>query len=248
MEHYKFPEEQAKMIVGAVIEGYRDYIEHRKDRRRLMKISSAFAWTKGNFIESKIADECEKYGFTYKKSKAGLTWDYLQFTHKESNILFLIKNADYFDEKAFSKSNIPAKSNKGAHRTYLHELSKINKDVVFPSSPPVSLNRTSHNYEQLSLFVSDKSISTEIKNFQSFYNQFHILTYQIDDAYQISSIKQYIPNPHDNVAYLVEDLSIHITGAELTEEDREIIAPTTAEELLDPSMFDIGILEEEDEL
>ncbi len=61
------------------MEGYRDYIEHRKDRHNKMKISSAFAWTKGNFIESKIADINGDLNLSYKKAKAGLTWDYLQF-------------------------------------------------------------------------------------------------------------------------------------------------------------------------
>lgn len=66
------------MIVDAIVDGYRDYVEHRKDRKAKMEISSAFAWTKGNFIESKVAEECVDHGFTYKKSKAGLTWGYLQ--------------------------------------------------------------------------------------------------------------------------------------------------------------------------
>ncbi|MFD1910563.1 hypothetical protein ACFSQ7_51220 [Paenibacillus rhizoplanae] len=72
MEQYKFSSENNKMIVEAIVEGYRDYIEHRKDRKAKMKISSAFAWTKGNFIESKIAEECVDYGFRYRKSKSRL--------------------------------------------------------------------------------------------------------------------------------------------------------------------------------
>ncbi|MNI35903.1 hypothetical protein D3C73_899400 [compost metagenome] len=246
MEQYKFNTEHAQMIVESIVEGYHDYIEHRKDRRQKMKISSAFAWTKGNFIESKIADECEKFGFSYQKSKAGLTWDYLQFTQNESNILFLIKNAAYFDENAFSKSTLPS-NRKGAHRTYLHELSKINTDLDFPSSTFITTNQ-GNTFEQLTLFVPERSVSKDIKEFHSYYNQFHILTYSIDDAYQISSINQYIPNPHDNIAYLVEDLSTYISGAELTDEDREVIAPETYDEVLDASAFDIGILDEEMEL
>ena len=94
MEQYKFKPQHSQMIVKAIIEGYREYIEHRIDRRDNMEISSAFAWTKGNFIESKIAEYCKEddgKAFTHKKSKAGLTWDYLQFTHKDSKVLFLIK-------------------------------------------------------------------------------------------------------------------------------------------------------------
>ena len=140
MEQYKFKSEHSQMIVDAIVEGYHDYIEHRKDRKANMKISSAFAWTKGNFIESKIADYCVErgeQGFTHKKSKAGLTWDYLQFTHEDSKVLFLIKNAAYFNENSFSRAKIPmGDDNKGAFRTYLHDLSKINKDLKFSLSQP----------------------------------------------------------------------------------------------------------------
>ncbi len=55
----------------------------------------------------------------------------------------------------------------------------------------------------------------------------------------------YLPNPDDNIAYLIEDLSSLISGADLTEEDREVIAPEMNEDIMDPAAFDIGILEEE---
>lgn len=48
MDQYKFSPEHNQMIVDAIVDGYRDYIEHRKNRK------SAFAWTKGNFIESNL--------------------------------------------------------------------------------------------------------------------------------------------------------------------------------------------------
>lgn len=246
MDQYKFYLEHNKMIVAAIVEGYREYIEHRKDRREKMKISSAFAWTKGNFIESKVAEECINYGFTYKKSKAGLTWDYLQFIHGETKKLFLIKNATYFNEECFSQAKLPTKGGKtGGRRTYLHELSKINKDLEFPSTRHQIKEEKIERFEQLSFLVLENQVRDELEHFKSSYNEFHILTYALDDAYQISEITHYLPNPADNVAYKVEDLSSYISGAELTDEDREVIAPEENEDFLDPTAFDIGILDEE---
>lgn len=247
MDQYKFSSEHNKMIVEAIVEGYREYIEHRKDRREKMKISSAFAWTKGNFIESKVAEECINHGFTYKKSKAGLTWDYLQFIHGDTKILFLIKNAAYFNEKCFSQAILPTiGSRSGRRRTYLHELSKINKDLSFSSHHPQLEEVSSKHFEQLSFFlVPEKQVKEELDHFKTSYNEFHILTYALDEAYQISEIIHYLPNPEDNVAYLVENLSSYISGADLTEEDREVVAPEASDDLMDPAAFDIGILEEE---
>lgn len=247
MDQYKFSPEHNKMIVDAIVDGYRDYIEHRKDRKSKMKISSAFSWTKGNFIESKLAEECISHGFAYKKSKAGLTWDYLQFIHGDSKILFLIKNAAYFNEECFSQAKLPNDSGKkGPRRTYLHELSKINKDLAFPSTRQSSKRgKETERVEQLSLFILESRVRDELEDFTSSYNQFHILTYALDEAYQISEIRHYLPNPNDNVAYLVEDLSDFISGAELTEEDRDVVAPEMNDDVMDPAAFDIGIYEEE---
>ena len=247
MDQYKFKSEHNKMIVEAIVDGYRDYVEHRKDRKAKMKISSAFAWTKGNFIESKIAEECVDFGFTYKKSKAGLTWDYLQFIHGDSKILFLIKNAAYFNENCFSQAKLPSnRRKKGPWRTYLHELSKINNGLVFPSTQQSpNEEKEFDSYEQLSFLVFERQVIDELENFKSSYTEFHILTYELDEAYQISKIMHYLPNPNDNIAYEVEDLSNFISGADLTDEDREVIAPEINEDIMDPAAFDIGILEEE---
>ncbi|WP_028594589.1 hypothetical protein [Paenibacillus assamensis] len=247
MDQYKFNAERNKMIVNAIVDGYRDYIEHRKDRKVKMKISSAFSWTKGNFIESKIAEECMAHGFTYKKAKAGLTWDYLQFIHEDSKLVFLIKNAAYFNEDCFSQAKLPNHSEKhGPRRTYLHELSKINGDLTFsPSQRSSRIRKESERVEQLALWVSNDQVRMDLETFKSSYTQFHILTYSLDDAYQVSEIMHYLPNPHDNIAYLVDDLSDFILGAELTDEERELIAPEMNEDIMDPAAFDIGIFEDE---
>lgn len=56
----------------------------------------------------------------------------------------------------------------------------------------------------------------------------------------------YLPNPDNNIAYRVENLSKYISGAELTDEEREIIAPAPEKDLIDPVEFDIGIFEEKE--
>ncbi len=244
MDQYRFSPTHSQMIVDAIVEGYHDYIEHRKDRKAVMKISSAFAWTKGNFIESRIAEDSTNHGFTYKKSKAGLTWDYLQFIHQDSKILFLVKNASYFNEDAFSLATLPGdvKQN-GKRRTYLHELSKINAQLEFPAVRPSKSGK--ERVEQLTLFMAEEQIKDELDDFKSSYQEFHILTYKLDEAYQVAEIIHYLPNPKDNIAYMVEDLSELISGAALTDDDLEVFAKESSEEIVDPAAFDIGIWEEE---
>lgn len=245
LERYKFDEVHSKKIVTAIVEGYRDYIEHRKDRYEKMEISSAFAWTKGNFVESKIAEVSDELNLSYKKARAGLAWDYLQFFQGDKKVLFLIKNAAYFNENSFSQAILPSKRSTGYRRTYLHELSKINNKLEFPSTKQTQENSRGNSI-QLSFFVLEDQVKEELNEFKSQYNEFHILTYKIDNAFQISKIMHYLPNPEDNIAYVIEDLSKHISGAELTDEDREVIAPELVDDLVDPAAFDIGIFKEEE--
>jgi len=46
VDRYRFNDEDSQLIVQAIVDGYRDYIHHRKERNEHMIISSAFAWTK----------------------------------------------------------------------------------------------------------------------------------------------------------------------------------------------------------
>lgn len=246
MDQFKFDPKDSETIVNAIVEGYREYIEHRKDRYEKMTISSAFAWTKGNFIESKIAEISPDLNLSYKFAKAGLTWDYLQFIHGDTKKLFLIKNAAYFNEKSFSQALLPnQQKSKGHRRTYLHELSKINQGIEFSFDNQYQLS--SEQGEQLSLFVSEEQIKDELEQIQNTYDEFHILTYKIDDAYQISEIMHYLPNPENNIAYRIENLSKYISGSELTDEEREVIAPEQDSGIIDPAAYDIGIFDDEDE-
>src|SRR5699024_6676570 len=242
MEKFQFSSSDSQVIVNAIVEGYREYIEHRQERNREMIISSAFAWTKGNFIESKIAKERDKLNVSYKRAKAGYTWDYLQFVQEDRKKLFLIKNAAYFKEEAFSKAILPSKHT-SARRTYLHELSQINSGIFSSKEKPKFI--TTEN-QQLTFFIAEDQIKDDLEDLKASYDEFHILTYEIDEAFQISSIIHYLPNPMDNIAYKVEDLSDYISGAELTDEQRDVIAPDREESILDPFAFDIGIQEEDE--
>lgn len=207
-----------------------------------MIISSAFAWTKGNFIESRIAEEKDKLNITYKKAKAGLAWDYLQFIQQDTNKLFLIKNAAYFNPDCFSQAVLATK-NKGARRTYLHELSKINSKIF--SSNNIQDFSIANN-KQLAFLVLENQVKEELEEVQSSFDELHILTNEIDKAYQISKIMHYLPNPTNNIAYEVDNLSNYILGAELTDEERKVVAPEQKRGILDPSAFDIGIYVEDE--
>ena len=166
----------------------------------------------------------------------------MQFIHEDKKILFLIRNGAYFNPNKFSEAPIPSETNNGRRTTYLYELSKINHNIEFPTDTQPQEDNF-QNSIQLTLNFAE--VKDELEQLKSEYDEFHILTYKIDHAYQIYEIKHYLPNPENNMAIEIEDLSKYISGAELTDEEREVVAPVLADDLIDAAAFDIGIEEEE---
>lgn len=75
-------------IVNGILQGYKNYLEERKAKRAEMKISSAYAWVRGNHIDDQIAEECNEMDISFTKAKAGYTWGYLQCNiEKEKRML-----------------------------------------------------------------------------------------------------------------------------------------------------------------
>ncbi|QPC17986.1 hypothetical protein LacP0734_09975 [Lacticaseibacillus paracasei subsp. tolerans] len=55
MNNLEFPNAMAQRLVDGLMGGYKDYIAERKQKQQELKVSSAFAWTRGNFIDSQIS-------------------------------------------------------------------------------------------------------------------------------------------------------------------------------------------------
>src|SRR5690625_562370 len=103
MEKYKLTKELNKKIVDGLIKGYQEYIDVRKEKYRSMRISGAYAWVKGNHIDDQVAAACVDQNVDFKLEKAGVSWQYLQFRQESDKVLFIIRNARYFNEDEVSK-------------------------------------------------------------------------------------------------------------------------------------------------
>ncbi|MEH7276188.1 hypothetical protein, partial [Neobacillus vireti] len=225
-KEFRFAPEVNQKVVDGILQGYKNYIHERDEKRRTMKISDAYAWVKGNHIDDQTARECYEAGITYKKAKAGYTWGYLQFSSSEDKSMFIIKNARYFNP-----DNVPAgrgvRGNKRGTENkdnYLKKLSEINRNVDFPETLTF-FPLDSDNPEYLSIFDDNtlKSLeNTEVSKLQDEYDKFYIITYEIDQAFMISKIHVWLPNPSDNTAYLVDDLSALIGNSSVDFTDVDI--------------------------
>lgn len=209
MKQYRFKQEVSQKIVDGILQGYKNYLAERNQKFDEMKISSAYAWVKGNHIDDQIAVKCHSVGVDYKKAKAGYTWGYLQFSSTESRTMFIAKNSRYFDKENFpGGKGIRGKKKAAQDDNYLKKLSQINQEVKFPKVPTLFDDEPTQKYMTLLDDITMKSLEvSDITVLQKQFDRFYIVTYEIDEAHMISSIKSYLPNPEDNKAYEVEDLS-----------------------------------------
>ncbi|HCX47604.1 MAG TPA: hypothetical protein DG757_00870 [Bacillus sp. (in: Bacteria)] len=212
MKQYHLPQELNISIVDGIIEGYKDYLSVRREKARELKVHGAYAWVKGNHIDHHIAVECEKHGVTGRLSKAGLTWQYLQFQLKEDKVLFLVKNVRYFDPNAVDKGKDVKGRTRSTKASYMANLTDINSSIEFPEvAIPIPQGQSTQLQLELLEDVQVVQInSNDTLEISKHYDRFYIVTYEIDSEFLISEIKVWMPNPVNNKAYLVENLTKHI--------------------------------------
>jgi len=233
MQEYTFEAAVNQVIVDGILNGYKSYIHERNEKQRTMLISDAYAWVKGNHIDDQTARECAKVGIEYAKAKAGYTWGYLQFSDSEDKSMFIVKNAKYFNEENFpgGKGINGKKKRQKNEENYLKKLSRINHNNAFPEAP--TLFTGNEEFVEFLSILDDNTLKaleeSDVKKLQQEYDKFYIVTYEIDEAFMISKILVWMPNPNDEKAYLVDDLTELINNSSVDFEG-----------------VDIGVLENDD--
>jgi hypothetical protein len=106
---------------------------------------------------------------------------------------------------------------------------------------------------QLELELLDYRLSESdnnaIANIKTNYDRFYIVTYEIDEGFQIGEIRLWMPNPANNKAYLVEDLTSYIDVSHIEIEEELINVLTNSvnvDDYIDAHKFGIVIDEVEE--
>ncbi len=246
--NYKFTTELGQKIVDGILKGYSQYSEERIRKSEELHISGGFAWTKGNYIDHHAAEEMKELGFQHLKSKAGPTWGYLQFVHDGDAKLIIIRNQKYFNEDDFAKGRTPLKGkSQEKPASYLKQLSKINTNIDFEK---IKEDNQMNETEQILLDLGVESLNSSAlieEGIVSRFKEFYIVTYLIDDNFQISEINHFMPNPHNGQAVKIDDLSGYIltSGVDVDKINYSALKQlshydqSTPEELLE--VFDIAL-------
>lgn len=244
MREYCLPEKLNESIVDGIIDGYRDYLDVRRQKSRELKVHGAYAWVKGNHIDHYVAISCEEHGVSGTLAKAGLTWQYLQFSHMNEKTLFVVKNARYFNIEEVDKGKDAKGRTRGNKASYMKNLMDINREVKFEDFPTQTFNQ-SVQLELLEGFQPVTLEAADTKGMAAQFDRFYIATYNIGEDHQISDIRLWMPNPADNRAYLISELTPYIGQKpshifDIEDDLKSVLTQTIAAEgVLDASVFGI---------
>lgn len=151
--------ENQKGLVESLLEGYREYINERIEKKKEMIVSNGYAWTKSNHIENAVGKYIQnnlRDTMSFSKSKAGFSWVYLQFRNDLTKSLLIIREVEAIQKGAKPKE-------------YLKKLVSINGQKKEPENV----------YDQLTLWDNgEDSLPEELP---TEFDNFYILTYRIDD-------------------------------------------------------------------
>jgi len=73
MRQFKLDNKVYQAIVDGTQNGYLEYLHERRRKKNELRVSGAYAWTKGNHIDDQVARAVESLGLNYRMDKAGYT-------------------------------------------------------------------------------------------------------------------------------------------------------------------------------
>lgn len=88
---FSLENELSQSIVDGILKGYKEYLDVRRRVQKDLKVSGAYAWVKGNHIDSSVDEACSNYDRVQSSiEKAGYTWEYLQFILEDTQEKYLV--------------------------------------------------------------------------------------------------------------------------------------------------------------
>ncbi|MBO0409615.1 hypothetical protein P7E02_21910 [Enterococcus hulanensis] len=231
MKDFELSEAIYQAIVDGTLKGYLQYLEERKTKKAEMRVSGAYAWTKGNHIDDQVSKIGQEQGIDFKIEKAGYTWEYLQFTLSEEseNFMLIVKNSrrikQTFDGDVKKEKN------------YLVDLSDINLPSLKKSGlsfiqKPEQIELELSDPEEVKAVLEGRSLNIDQKP-----SRFYIVTYEVNDETKIiDSIELTMPNSETMSLIRIADLTKYIGTSpfEITFED---VAPIRDEKTTDQTIF-----------
>lgn len=222
MSKFGFSSKVNQSLVDGILNGYKDYLAVRRRADEELKVSAAYAWTKGNHIDSQIDKLCSGLeDIETSIEKAGYTWEYIQIqlSRELEKYLLIVKNSRAVKKKF---DGTPGKLNPD---NYLFDYAGINNPLISSGALKAVQQQKAIQLE-LSLPEIEAIQKKVSLSAPSGYHRFYIVTYEIDSqSKMISEIKVMMPNQQEMQLVEVDDLTglIETSSVLITEEELEVV-------------------------
>lgn len=218
MTNLKLDPELNQKIVDGILSGYKSYLAERKRASEMLKISDAYAWTRGNHVDSNVWEQCQSLeNVSCTDGKAGRSWRYLQITLNSNNkkYLILVKNA------TSAKNTFDAATADVNKDNYLFGFARANNHLVQDGE------LKGHVAGQMSLDLEGQPNQSDLTEFEAQngdvaqFDRFYIVTYDTDENKMIKNIYLTVPNQQKMTLYIADDLTAYIekSNVEISEEE-----------------------------
>ncbi len=205
-------EQQAQAIVDGILQGYKDYLEIRRQKKKELKVSASYAFVKGNHIDDAVARKLTGLIEKDQLAKAGESWEYLQFAfgRKDNKCLFIVKNI-FRLKRTFQNSNKKSQ--------YLVDLAKVNNPWIHE----LRLGRVKMEgiAIQLQFLEFEKFEQTEEIRKRNF-SEFYIVTYETDShTKEIVNVEIVAPDAETGELHSVQKLSSYLQSSNVVIQEDE---------------------------
>ncbi|MDD9149731.1 hypothetical protein OYT88_14345 [Sporolactobacillus sp. CQH2019] len=221
MSKFDLPASLEQQLVNGIMSGYKSYLGVRRNAQEELAVSGAYAWVKGNHIDSSVKDSIQDLeSVAAGVDKAGYTWEYLQFSYDDGDgkALIIVKNTRSTDR------NFGGKPGRANHENYLYEYAGINNSAV-RSGELRGIRKNRQIQLELSFPELEAIHSNSVIEKPSGFDRFYIVTYEIDDiSKMISAIKLTMPNQETMRLVEIADLTPLIKGSGVTINEDELAA------------------------
>lgn len=222
MGKFDLPGDLNQLVVDGILKGYKEYLSIRRRAQRELRVSAAYAWVKGNHIDSCVDELCSNHESIESSIElAGYTWEYIQFHLKDSKekYLVIVKNSRGIN-KTFN-----GKMDKINRENYLYDYAGINNSLIEDGAlKSVQTNQVIQL--ELSLPEMDAIQKNVALQAPEGYNRFYVVTYEFEAGTKmISKIALTLPNQQEMRLVEVADLTplIELSDYKITDDELEVI-------------------------
>lgn len=225
LKNYELSGDLADLISVALNKGIKQYASELLRMKKLLKVYGGFAWTKGNFVDSAVAEAFENSddkSIQFKIAKSGYAWSYIQFDFDNGEPALLVIKPGSYRPKQFSDNN----DTKLLQQDAIGQLMHIN-DKNFDDEDDKSLKISQGEQMVLDLEAGSQSeIKSTIQNLSKNgdVGRFYILTYELSPTGEVIDLSLNMPYSKAMQMIKIQNLKDFIHDSLLDKEGQDVLA------------------------